>query len=357
MREASTWIQETVSAKRDESDESVQKHLNDFDQLKNDQKQMVKLLSQYAKQQQALKQTEASLALLLTEMGHHENSTSIRECLTVSGQFFGRMTKHREDLAKSSEATASALENFSATAIEDLKLSVRKYDSARREFLAAEKTASRSKSVATNPERRELMQSEMDEVTNSYRRLSWQVSQKARILSHHRSREVCIKMSDLMEAEIAFAAAAAETMRTAGWRPYVPDEREANELISECYAQEAPAPIVSIAPGFRVPPATPPPTRRPAQEWSGARDGCLSGAQGRAAFSASAASVSPIAPNAPDAPVASVAAVASIASRASRRDRRRRRRSRAASRGEAPARPPPPAPLPASAAAASNPRC
>jgi hypothetical protein len=249
MREASTWIQEAVLAKRDESDESVQKYLGEFERLQNDQKQMVKLMGQYAKQQQALQKTEASLALLLTEMGHHESSTSIRECLTVSGNFFGRMTKNRDDLAKASEATASAMENFSATAIEDLKLSVRKYDSARREFLAAEKTASRSKSTATNPERRELMQTGMDETANNYRRLSWQVCQKARILSHHRLREVCRKMSELMAAQLAHAAAAADTMQTAGWRAYVPDEAEAQELISECYAQEPPAPVVSASPG------------------------------------------------------------------------------------------------------------
>ena len=248
VREASTWIQETVSAKRDESDEVVQKLLTDFDHLKKDQTQMVKLLQQYTKQQQALQNTEASLALLLTEMGQHENSPSIRECLTVAGGFFGRIHKQRDDLVKGSESAASALEAFSATAIEDLKLSVRKYDSARREFLASEKTVNRSKSIATNTERREMMQGEIDDATNNYRLLSWQVGQKVKILSHHRCREVCTKMSVLMAAEEAFITAAAETVRASGWRPYVPNEREANEVITECYTQEAPAPIVSLSP-------------------------------------------------------------------------------------------------------------
>ena len=250
VREASTWIQETVSSKRDESDEEVQKLLADFDQLKKDQALMVKLLHHYTKQQQALLKTESSLSLLLTEMGQHTNSPTIRDCLTVSGTFFGRVTKYRDELIKISESTASAMEKFSSTAIEDLKISVRKYDSARREFLAAEKTASRSKSIATNAERRELMQSEMDEVTNNYRQLTWQVSQKVKILSHHRHREVCARMSELMEAEREFVVGAAETMQNSGWKPFVPCENEAYELISECFAQERPAPIVSLVPRY-----------------------------------------------------------------------------------------------------------
>ena len=222
VREASSWIQETVSSKRFESDEEIQKQLTDFDKLKIDQSKLVKLLQQYSTQQKALQETEASLSLLLTEMGHHDNSPNIRECLTSAGNFFSRINKLRDELFKRSDLAFSALQTFSATAIEDLKLSVRKYDSARREYLASEKTASRSKSIATNAERREMMQAEMDEATNNYRLLSWQVGQKVKILAHHRSREVCTKISDLLEAEGVFISASSEVVRTGGWRPYVP---------------------------------------------------------------------------------------------------------------------------------------
>ena len=257
VREASSWIQETVSSKRVESDAEVQRLLTGFDKLKKDQSQMVNLLQEYTQQQQALQQTEANISLLLTEMGQHENSSSIRDCLTIAGNFFGRINKVRDELVKKSETVAAALQNFSATAIEDLKLSVRKYDSARREYLASEKTASRSKSITTNAERREMMQAEMDEATNNYRLLSWQVSQKVKILTHHRTREVCTKITDLMDAETVFIAAASETARTCGFRPYVPNEREANEVINACFAQEPPAPVVSPSPGFARPAFSP----------------------------------------------------------------------------------------------------
>ena len=173
------------------SDAGLHDMLLAFDTLKKEQSELASLAAQYAKQQDALRQTEHRLGMLVGNIGMHEARRNMGECLCLAADGLKRSSKNREELVRASESFSSSIDSFLSTAVQDMQTSKDKYDLARCRLQAAEGTLMRSRSAVIDPARRAILQLEVDESRKLFQSLSVQLSSKVMPLTQLRVRLCC----------------------------------------------------------------------------------------------------------------------------------------------------------------------
>ena len=236
FRSACSMVMEAVDGDpKAAADDGLQHVLAEFSTLKNEQVELARLAALYAKQQHALKKTEAELGLLLGNIGVHEPRRNMGSALNLCADMLRRSSKRREDLVVQCEAFSTSIDAFLSTAVEDMQTSKNRFDMTRRALKAAEETLVRSRSAVIDPARRKMLEAEVDESRKLYSDLSVQLSSKVRLLSHHRNRQLCESVSLLCDgAKEHHLAAAADW---SAWAPFVPDESDAIAVIEQCFQE------------------------------------------------------------------------------------------------------------------------
>ena len=269
FRSACSMVMEAVDGDpKAAADEGLQHVLAEFSTLKNEQVELARLAALYAKQQHALKKTEAELGLLLGNIGVHEPRRNMGSALNLCADMLRRSSKRREDLVVQCEAFSTSIDAFLSTAVEDMQTSKNRFDMTRRALKAAEETLVRSRSAVIDPARRKMLEAEVDESRKLYSDLSVQLSSKVRLLSHHRNRQLCESVSLLCDcAKEHHLAAAADW---SAWAPFVPDESDAIAVIEQCFKENLDHASAGGRAVHMVPPAAPP---TPAEEEEAGRQG------------------------------------------------------------------------------------
>eukprot|EP00282_Hemiselmis_andersenii_P003098 CAMPEP_0114144242 /NCGR_PEP_ID=MMETSP0043_2-20121206/19409_1 /TAXON_ID=464988 /ORGANISM="Hemiselmis andersenii, Strain CCMP644" /LENGTH=280 /DNA_ID=CAMNT_0001238581 /DNA_START=114 /DNA_END=952 /DNA_ORIENTATION=- len=248
VRGASSWLTESVNQTRDEKDQETQRNLAQFERLKKHTTELNRLARQYAKQQQQVMETEHELALLLKEMGIHETASphggrSMGECMTDAGDMINKVNREREPVVATCDGLADHLENLMHNAVTDVDFSVTSYDAARRDYHAAEVVLGSSASAQKDMDKQRILKVQRDEAANVYRKLQWQLNQKLALLSHHRSRDLCMRLNTVMSTYQKHHSTCNNTFST--WTTYKPREGDALGVIEHCYENTAPAEIIS----------------------------------------------------------------------------------------------------------------
>jgi hypothetical protein len=244
FRSACSLVVETVlheggddldRARADGPGPALRERLAQFETLKREQTEMARLAVQYAKEQQALKDTEHALGTLIGHVGMHEPRRNMSDCLSLAADLLKKSSKQREEIIRASDAFGKAVSSFLSTAVADMETSKAKYDMARRQVQAAQDTLSRSRSALIDPARRALLQVEVDESRKLFDGLSVQLSSKVRLGQHHRNRQLCESASLLCDVAKAFSASCSTSW--GAWQQFVPDEQDALDVIETCYQE------------------------------------------------------------------------------------------------------------------------
>ena len=244
FRSACSLVVETVlqeggddldRARADGPGPALRERLAQFETLKREQTEMARLAVQYAKEQQALKDTEHALGTLIGHVGMHEPRRNMSDCLSLAADLLKKSSKQREEIIRASDAFGKAVSSFLSTAVADMETSKAKYDMARRQVQAAQDTLSRSRSALIDPARRALLQVEVDESRKLFDGLSVQLSSKVRLGQHHRNRQLCESASLLCDVAKAFSAQLSTSW--GAWQQFVPDEQDALDVIETCYQE------------------------------------------------------------------------------------------------------------------------
>ncbi|KAJ1490655.1 hypothetical protein T484DRAFT_3296148 [Baffinella frigidus] len=232
LRQGSSWVGQKVGlTTRVEDDANVDVKVHEFEQLKSTQKQIARLLHKYVEEQRAVKDTERALGMMLSEIGARETRPNMSRCLTDAGRILSQTTVRREGALEASEDFLKQVELFLDTAVRDVKDSLVRYDSTRRASSAAIETLAASRSAQQDPERRQMLQGEVDATGDKYRLASWQLSQKTLILTLHRNQALCDRTSKLMTQWAEEHTSCAELF--SAWPGFVADEHDQMSVIQE----------------------------------------------------------------------------------------------------------------------------
>ena len=262
FRSACSLVVETVlqeggddldRARADGPEPALRERLGQFETLKREQTELARLALQYAKEQQALKDTEHALGTLIGHVGMHEPRRNMSDCLSLAADLLKKNSKQREEIIRASDAFSKAVSSFLSTAVVDMETSKAKYDMARRQVQAAQDTLSRSRSALIDPARRALLQVEVDESRKLFDGLSVQLSSKVRLGQHHRNRQLCESASHLCDVAKAFSASCSTSW--GAWQQFVPDEQDALDVIERCYHENMQHNAAAAAATAAPPPA------------------------------------------------------------------------------------------------------
>eukprot|EP00294_Goniomonas_avonlea_P011206 CAMPEP_0114557000 /NCGR_PEP_ID=MMETSP0114-20121206/9590_1 /TAXON_ID=31324 /ORGANISM="Goniomonas sp, Strain m" /LENGTH=385 /DNA_ID=CAMNT_0001742245 /DNA_START=83 /DNA_END=1240 /DNA_ORIENTATION=- len=231
VRATKQRVIEKVEGKREgESDEKLAQQVQAFDDLRKQQEALRKFVRKYANLQKEMHGVEQEIGTLMIDMGLSDKEAVFGKCMKMNGEVMANCARAREPNVANWDRFADSLETSFQKSLEDMQLSVDKYDKARRESQAQQAMLTKARAAdSSKPDRVATIEKQLEEVQAKYAQYSFDLQQKLVLLAEHRSRELSIRTSTCMEVHRTQLVDASKAF--AHWIPFEFHESEAQAAV------------------------------------------------------------------------------------------------------------------------------